>query len=144
MRFSILQSHSLSSHFKSALTWFPPTTYHSFYFSSSPTPSLCSRKETCMQTRSRWFFETIVHHLLNRLAFQIKPLFLGTPHPPKNWLDFLSDLPNPELSCLLETPVVLMCKECPSAYRGDFSVIYFEQRMLKREAELWTKAVKLA
>ena len=52
------------------------TVYLLCYFTSS-SPSLCSIIETSTQTQARWFFGTLVHHLLGLLAFWIKLLFLA-------------------------------------------------------------------
>lgn len=56
------------------------TTYHLFYFISSPLP-LCSIRETSIQTQAKWFSGMWVHPLFGLLPFQIKLLFLApVPH----------------------------------------------------------------
>ena len=47
-------------------------------------PSLISIKEAWILTQARWFFGTLVHHLLSLLAFQIKFL-AATIHPLIHW-----------------------------------------------------------
>ena len=51
------------------------TKHHLVYFTSWLL-SLCSRKDTSIQTWARWCFGTLVHHLLGPLAFWIMSLFL--------------------------------------------------------------------
>ena len=55
--------------------WTTTTKNHLLYFTASP-PLLCFTKETRIQTQGRWFFGTRIHHLLDLVAFWIKPIFL--------------------------------------------------------------------
>ena len=50
---------------------------NTFHQNQDFTPSPFSIKEARILTQGRWFFGTLVHHLLSLLAFRIKSLFLA-------------------------------------------------------------------
>ena len=103
------------------------STYCLFYFTSSSSPLFSIKKQIKLnwiktkpsfQILSRWFFETLVHHLFSLLAFQINTLFLA-PVPP---LDLLAchvvssrslDLVTFFLQTCLRWPY---CELCPKGY----------------------------
>ena len=73
-------THPLRNLARTRKCWYLQQLTAFFYFIASP-PTLCSIKQTNIQTWARWFFGTLVHHLLGLLAFWIKSLFLD-PTPP--------------------------------------------------------------
>ena len=65
--------------FVTRLTWTAPRTKYSStkkFADTNHTPLPFGIREVWILTWVRWFFGTVVHHLLSLLAFQIKSLFL--------------------------------------------------------------------